>query len=166
MIRTDIVSDSINATHDSSVGTRQIRFSESPGTLERGTKEEIIPSTGLLATLSLPPSGNTPFTPPTSSTTGRRDWGPSMASMLEDGFQGDKEENLREILRHAQTLRSLIAPGNWREQDDSIEQGSNTTSLGTPQATLPSDIRSVSAHTPFRGLCLDLPQVSVSLGNL
>jgi len=116
MIRTESFADDINTTPVS--GTRQIRF---PTTLvNAGTKEELISPRPASAILSA-----------TSSSSGHRDWEPSLAPIPEDGFWKHNKDTLHEILRHAQSLRTLIAPENLPDEDaNSIESTSNTAYLG------------------------------------
>lgn len=139
----------MNTIQDSS-GTRQIRFVDSPGRVNAGTKEELIsPRPPLPSILS------SSFTLASSSTTGRRDWEPSMVSIPEDGPQKQMKESiesLHEILRHAQNLRSLIAPENLLDDSNPIESTSNMGSLKAP----PSDMRGpgrVSLHIPIFVVC-------------
>ena len=137
MIRTHIFPDSVNTPN----GTRQIRFLESAGTVNAGTKDPISPRP-LSATVSS--SRQQPFTVAASSTTGHRDWQPGVTPTPEHDSQMQKKKSLesfREILRHVQTLRSLIAPENWLEAADSIGSTSNMADLGAPQVTLLSDTR-------------------------
>jgi hypothetical protein len=68
-----------------------------------------------------------------------------MTSIPEHDSQMQKKKSLetfREILRHVQTLGSVIAPENWLEAADSIESTSNMADLGAPQVTPLSDTRS------------------------
>jgi len=127
-IRTDISPYNVNTPN----GTRQIRFLESSGTVKAGTND-LISSRPLSATLSS--SGDLAAS---SSTTGPlRDREPSMASIPEDDPQQHKKntlESLHEILRHAQSLQSLIASENWVVEDThSIESMS---SMRTPPVTV------------------------------
>lgn len=131
MIRTDIFPNGINTT-DNKSETRQIRFLESPGTVNTGT---------IVSSLQLPVSSSSfaapSFVPATSSGTGHRDKSP----IPEDGPQKHKKESLQslhEILRHAQILRSLIAPENWLKVEDTrtIESTSNPADLIAPQIIL------------------------------
>ena len=126
-IRTDISPYNVNTPN----GTRQIRFLESSGTVKAGTND-LISSRQLSVTLSS--SGD--LAASSSTTSQLRDREPSMASISEDDPQNHKKntmESLQEILRHAQSLQSLIAPENWVVEDNhSIESMS---SMRTPPAT-------------------------------
>jgi hypothetical protein len=125
-IRTDISPYNVNTPN----GTRQIRFLESSGTVKAGTND-LISSRQLSVTLSS--SGDLVAS---STTSQLRDREPSMASISEDDPQNHKKntmESLQEILRHAQSLQSLIAPENWAVEDNhSIESMS---SMRTPPVT-------------------------------
>lgn len=134
MIRTEKFPDDVNSTPGS--GTRQIRF---PDTMvNAGTKEEPISPRPTSAT---------------SSTAGHRDWEPSLAPIPEGGSWKHNRETLYEILRHAQSLRTLIAPENWPGDANSIESTSNSADLGAPQvSTALSNTqgqRRVSGTNPF-----------------
>jgi hypothetical protein len=118
MIRTEKFPDDVNTTHGS--GTRQIRFPDR--LVNAGMKEEIISPRPASAILSA-----------TSSTTGHRDWEPSLAPIPERGSWKHNRETLHEILRHAQSLRSLIAPEKWPGDANSIESTSNMADFGAPQ---------------------------------
>ena len=113
MIRTESFPDDVNSAQGS--GTRQIRFPDR--LVNAGTKE---PESAILSA--------------TSSTTGHRDWEPSLAPIPEGGSWKHNRETLHEILRHAQSLRTLIAPENWRGDASSIESTSDTADWGAPQA--------------------------------
>jgi len=65
-----------------------------------------------------------------------------MVSTQEDGFQKNKKEGLESlhvILQHAQTMCSLIAPGNWPEDANSIVSESDPADLRAPRITSLSD---------------------------
>lgn len=120
MIRTENFPDDVNTPPGS--GTRQIRFLDRM--VNAGTKEEIISPTSASSSAIL------------SATSGHRDWEPSLAPIPEDGTSWKhKKEILHEILRHAQVLRTLIAPENSSGDANSIGSTSYTTDLGAPQAT-------------------------------
>ena len=142
MIRTESLPDDVSTTHGS--GTRQIRFLDRMDNAgSPGTKEELISARPASAILSA-----------TSFTTGHRDWEPSLAPIPEDGSRKHNKE-IHEILRHAEVLRTLIAPENWPGDANSIKSVSNTADLGAPQVTATglSDTqgqRRVSALTRFR----------------
>jgi hypothetical protein len=135
VIRTEILPDSLNTPN---IATRQIRFLESSGTVNAGTKDLISSRPLLSATLS---SASASAGPPSSSssTTGQRNWEPIMTSILDDdSSQKHKKktlESLHEILRHAQSLHSLIiAPENWVDEDTTTNSiASMTADLRTPQ---------------------------------
>ena len=147
MVRTDIFPNGINTT-DNKSETRQIRFLEPPGTVNTGT---------MVTSLQLPVSsssfGAPSFVPATSSGTGHRD------KIPEDGSQKHKKESLQslhEILRHAQILRSLIAPETWLKVEDTktIESTSNTADCIAPQITLIRGPTKVSPpHIPIFVVC-------------
>jgi len=116
MIRTENFPDDVNTTYGS--GTRQIRFPDR--LVNAGTNEEVIPPR-----------------PASASTAGHRDWEPNLAPIPERGSwkHNRNRETFHEILRHAQTLRSLIAPENWPGDVNSIESTSNTADFGAPQVS-------------------------------
>ena len=114
MIRTENFPDDVNTTHGS--GTRQIRFPDR--LVNAGTKEEVIPPR-----------------PASASMTGHRDWEPCLTPIPERGSWKHNRETLHEILRHAQTLRTLIAPENWPGDANSIESTSNAADFGAPQVS-------------------------------
>lgn len=123
MIRTDIFPGSVHTPQHSSDGTRRIRFFDSAGTVNVGPKDLKPPRP-----LSMFLSSHQSSTLTTSSTTGHGDWEPRMASIPKDAFQKQKHkkeslESLREILRHARSLRLLE---NWHEGANSTESTSNT----------------------------------------
>ena len=116
MIRTESFQDDVNPTHGS--GIRQIRF---PDRLVNAGTEELNAPRLASAILS-------------TGSSGHRDWEPSLAPIAEGGSWKHNRETLHEILRHAQTLRTLIAPENCPAGDaNSIESTSNTADLGAPQ---------------------------------
>ena len=130
MIRTDILPDGVNTPDERT--TRQIRFLESPGTVDART---FISSTSLSATFGNPSSA-------TSSRTGHRDcWEPSMAPIPEDSSQKQSLEALHEIMRYAQTLRSLIAPVTWLKDANPIESSSISAELKALPISPLSDIQ-------------------------
>ena len=114
MIRTESPQDDVNSTHGSV--TRQIRFPDRMG--NAGTKGELLsprPGSAML-----------------SATSG---WEPSLEPVHEGGALKHNKESLQEILRHAESLRTLISPENWGGDANSIESTSNMadSNLGTPQ---------------------------------
>jgi len=113
MIRTESFPDDVNTNHE----TRQIRYPDRM--VNAGSKEELR-SPKPASTIS-----------PTSS--GYRDWEPSLGPIHEDGSRKHNKEALHEILRHAQSLRTLIAPENWPGDANSIEATSNAADFGAPQ---------------------------------
>jgi len=114
MIRTENLPDDVNTTP-----SRQIRFPDRMVNAVTGTKEES--------------SSPRPASAILSATSGHRDWEPSLGPIREGGSWKNNEETLNEILRHAQSLRTLIAPENWPGDTNSIESTSNTADLGAPQ---------------------------------
>ena len=101
------------STHGS--GTRQIRFPDRM--VNAGTKEEILSPSPASAILSA-----------TSN------WEPSLVGPIrEGGSWKHNKETLHEILRHAQSLRTLISSENWPGDANSIESTSSTADLGAPQ---------------------------------
>ena len=118
MIRTENFPD--DTTHGS--GTRQIRFPDTMVNAGTNLKEEPISPRPALAILSA-----------TSSATGHRDWEPNLAPIPEGGSWKHNRETLYEILRHAQNLRTLIAPENCPGDANSIESTSNPAEFGAPQ---------------------------------
>ena len=122
MIRTESLPNDVNTTLGS--GTRRIRFPDR--LVNAGTKDEPVPPRPASAILSA--------TPPT---TVHRDWEPRLATIPEGGSWMHNRETLHEILRHAQSLRTLIAPENWPGDANSIESMSNTTDSGAPRVTPP-----------------------------
>ena len=118
MIRTESFPDDINSSQGS--GTRQVRFPDRM--VNAGTKEELLSPRSASAILS--------------ATSGHRDWEPSLGPIREGGSWNHNKETLQEILRHAQSLRTLIAPENWPGDANSIESTSNTADLGAPQVAL------------------------------
>lgn len=148
MIRTESTSDDVNSTHGS--GTpRQVKFPERM--VNAGTEEPLSPrsASAILSTAS-----------------GHRDWEPSLGPIREGGSWMHNKETLHEILRHAQSLRTLIAPENWPGDDNSIESTSNTADLGAPQVAALSNsqgqrIRVSAAYPHSRRSYLDY-QFSVS----
>lgn len=135
MIRSESVAEDINTTYSS--GSRQIRFPDRM--VNAGTKEELISPRSPSAILSA-----------TSSTINHRDWEPSLAPIPEGGSWKHNRETLHEILRHAQSLRRLIAPENWGDST-SIESTSSGADLEAPQVAALSDTqgqRRVSALIP------------------
>ena len=120
MIRTETLPDDVNSTHGS--GTpRQIRFPDR--IVNPGTEEELRSPKSASAMLS--------------ATSAHRDWEPSLGPIRERGSREHNKETLHEILRHAQSLRTLISSETWPEDDNSIESSStstsNTADLGAPQ---------------------------------
>jgi hypothetical protein len=126
MIRTEILPDDVNTPGS---GTpRQVRFPDRM--VNAGTKEEF-------------PSPR-PASAILSATSGQRDWGPSLGPIREGGSLKHNRETLNEILRHAQSLRSLVAPENWPGDANSIESTSNTADLGAPQEAALSNLQGQS----------------------
>jgi len=122
MIRSESLPDDVNSTHGS--GTpRQIRFPDR--ILNAGTKEDPISPRSASVMLS--------------ATSGNRDWEPSLGPIREGGSWKHNKETLHEILRHAQSLRTLITPENWPGDANCIESTSNTADLGAPQVVTPSN---------------------------
>jgi len=123
MIRTETLPDDVNSTHGSG---RQIRFPDRM--VNAGTEEELRSPRPASAILS--------------ATSG---WEPSLGPIHEGGSWKHNKETLHEILRHAQSLRTLISSENWAGDANSIESTSNTSDLGAPQVVALSNSQGQSA---------------------
>lgn len=120
MIRSETLPDDVNSTHGSAT-PRQIRFPDK--IVNARTEEELHSPRSASAMLS--------------ATSGNRDWEPSLGPIREGGSWKHNKDSLHEILRHAQSLRTLISSENWPGDANSIESTStstsNTADLGAPQ---------------------------------
>jgi len=113
MIRTESIPDDVSTAHGS--GSRQIRFPDSM--VNAGTEELLSPR---------------PASAILSATSGHHDLEPSLGPIRESGSWKPNNETLHEILRRAQSLRTLIAPEKWPGDANSFESTSNTADFGAP----------------------------------
>jgi hypothetical protein len=119
LIRTGNLPDDVNTPRSGTVIPRQVRFPERM--VNAGTKEEFPSPRSASGILS-------------AATSGHRDLEPSLGPIREGGSLKHNRETLHEILRHAQSLRTLIAPENCPGDVNSIESMSRTADLEAPQA--------------------------------